>query len=141
MIETVTRLTELEEHIKKSGLGFRDAILDYYKKLGETLGFEVRVNAPLIMHGVNLGNIDLMWVQPNVVFFCEFGAFDEVLKHLWKIAELQPELAVLVLSSNSRCKPEKVAELIRKSGLTENIRNRTLVLDIERRKIMHSPKP
>lgn len=132
MIERLTNFEELEAFTKSSELGYKEATVEYYKQLGEKLGFTTRIDSSVIKHGLNLGKASLIWLEPNVVFFCEFGNFDEILKHLWKAVEMEPELVVLLLSSNSSCKPSYVKTLIDKSGSLENLKNKFLILDVSK---------
>lgn len=133
MLSKLSDFTELECHIESSSLTFREAIIDYYAVLGERLGFEVRRNASVIKHGVNLGKLDLMWLEPNIIFCVEFGSFEEILKHLWRIQEYDPENAVLVLSSKSACKPADVKKTVENSSLKDKV----IVLDVSEKKVTH----
>jgi len=139
MIDELKNFEELEEHIGNSNLKYREAILDYYKKLGERMGFTVRENFSVIKNGVNSGKLDIIWIEPNITFITEFGKLDDILKHLWKLVEFSPSLAVLLLSSKSECKAEKVSELIEKSDITREIKNRFLILDVTEKKVIREP--
>jgi len=139
MIDELKNFEELEEHTKNSDLKYLEAILDYYKNLGEKLGFTVRENSSVIKNGVNSGRLDVIWLEPNIAFAAEFGKFDDILKHLWKLVEFSPSLAVLLLSSKSECKAEKVSELIEKSDITREIKNRVLILDVTEKKVIREP--
>lgn len=140
MIDELKKFEELEEHIKNSGLKYGEAILDYYKNLGERLGFTVRENSSVIKNGVNSGRLDVIWLEPNIAFVVEFGRFEDILKHLWKIVEFSPSLAVLLLSSKSECRAEKVSELVEKSGITREIRDRFLIIDVTEKKVVREPQ-
>ena len=139
MIDELKKFEELEEHIKNSGLKYGEAILEYYKNLGEKLGFTVRENSSVIKNGVNSGRLDVIWLEPNIAFAAEFGRFEDILKHLWKLVEFSPSLAVLLLSSKSECRAEKVSELIEKSDITREIKNRFLILDVTEKKVIREP--
>ncbi len=139
MIDELKNFEELEEHTKNSGLKYREAILEYYKNLGEKLGFTVRENSSVIKNGVNSGRLDVIWLEPNIAFAVEFGRFEDILKHLWKLVEFSPSLAVLLLSSKSECKAEKVSELIEKSDITREIKNRFLILDVTEKRVIREP--
>jgi len=134
MIDELTNFSDIESFIKKSNLGLKEALIKYYESLGERMGFTVRRNFTVIKNSINLGKLDLIWVEPNVVFCFEFGNFDEILKHLWKILEFEPKLGVIILSSNSQCKPALVLGLIEKSPLLEGHRKGFLILDIAEKK-------
>ena len=60
MIEKLTKFDELEDYTKNSNLNYRDAIISYYKTLGENLGFTVRGNPSVIKHGINFGRINMI---------------------------------------------------------------------------------
>src|SRR3989338_5643688 len=112
MIDAITNFSEIESFLKKSNLGLKEALIKYYENLGEQMGFTVRRNFTVIKNSINLGRLDLVWVEPNVVFCFEFGNFDEILKHFWKVLEFEPKMAVILLSSKSQCKPAAVFGLI-----------------------------
>ena len=139
MIDELKKFEGLEEHRGNSNLKYREAILDYYKKLGERMGFTVRENFSVIKNGVNSGKLDIIWIEPNITFITEFGKLDDILKHLWKIVEFSPSLAVLLLSSKSECRAEKVSELIEKSDITREVKNRFLILDVTEKKVIREP--
>jgi len=134
MFPGITDFDKLEEHVRESELAYREAILDYYKTLGEELGFTVRENSSVIVGGINYGKIDLVWVDPGIAFACEFGAFDEILKHLIRIMKLDPEKAVLILSEKSQCKPEQVKKLITEDPILSNIREKITIIDVANKK-------
>ncbi len=136
MIEKLTNFDEIEAYKDESGLGFKEALIGYFTNLGENLGFTTRANFSVIRHGVGLGKADLIWVEPNIIFFTEFGNFDEILKPLWKTVELEPALSVLILSSNSSCSPSQVKTLIDKSKVLKDIRKRFLILDISKKEYL-----
>ncbi len=137
MIERVSNFAEIEEHVKKSGLNFRDALTGYYKTLGEKLGFTVRVNSSVIKYGVNLGKLDVVWVEPNIVFCCEFGNTEEMLKTLWKMTEVNPEHAVLIVSSGSMCRPDNAKKIVENSALLKNFKQKFIILDISDKKVVY----
>jgi predicted glycoside hydrolase/deacetylase ChbG (UPF0249 family) len=140
MIETVSNFKELHEHVKTCGLSFRDAVVDYYRVLGERLGFTVRKDASVIEYGLNFGKVSLIWVEPNTVFCLEFGGSEEILKHLWRVLEHKPDKAVFILSSGSQCKPDYVEKIVRNSYLLSECRDRIIVLDVSEKKVVY-PRP
>ena len=121
-------------------LNYRDAIISYYKTLGENLGFTVRENPSIIKHGINFGRINMIWLEPNVTITVEFGNFENILGHLWRILEYSPELAVLVLSSKSGCKASDVAKLVEQSELLENKQKKFLIIDVTDKKVVYAPR-
>lgn len=137
MIQTVSRFGELKKHVSGSGMPFREAVVDYYRLLGGRLGFTFMENASVIKHGVNLGKVDLVWVEPNVAFYAEFSNMGELTKHLFKILELGSEWSVLILSSNSSCKPDDARKIVANSAAFEKIRDRVIILDLSKEKIIH----
>jgi len=139
MINELKKFQKLEEHVKNSKLKYRDAILEYYKNLGESLGFTVRGNSSVINHGINFGKLDVIWIEPNIAFVIEFGKFEDILKHLWRLVEFSPNIAVLILSSNSECRAEKVSSLIQKSEILRELRDRFLILDVTEKKAIKEP--
>jgi len=139
MINELKKFEELEEYVKRSRLKYRDAILEYYRNLGERFGFTVRENSSVIRQGINLGRLDVIWIEPNITFVIEFGNFEEILKHLWRLVEFSPNLSVLILSSKSDCRAEKVSELIEKSEILAELRNRFLILDVTEKKVVREP--
>ena len=136
MIKDIRDFEGLDRHIKSSKHGFRSAIIEYYAKLGKRLKYNVRENATVIRHGINLGKIDLIWIEPDVVFTLEFDSIDTILKNLWKIVEINPGLAVIVLSSKSNCKPSDVSKLIKNSRITKNIKENFMILDIGKKEVV-----
>ncbi len=137
MIDILTNFEELEKYVKNSELPYREAVIDYYKGLGENHGFTVRKDSSVIRYGINLGKIDLIWLEPNIVFTIEFGNLDEILKHLWCVLEFSPNLAVLLLSSKSGCKAPDVVKLIKNSSVLEKMSKRFLVLDLTEKEVLY----
>ena len=127
----------LSEHVKSCGLPFREAVIDYFKSLGEKLGFTTRASSTVIKYGVNFGKADLVWVEPNIIFFIEFGPLEDVLKHLWKTLEASPENAVFLLSSASQCKPEQVRKIVENSEALEGVRDKIILLDVSGGKVVY----
>jgi len=82
MLEELSDLKKLDAFVKDSKLKYRDALIAYYKKLGLDAGFTVRENAPVIRNTLNLGRIDLAYLEPNIAFVFEFGNFEEIYRHL-----------------------------------------------------------
>jgi hypothetical protein len=115
MIDGITDAAALKKHVKESKLKFNEAIIDYYKSLGKKHGFTCLANSQAIANAVDYGRIELVWVEPNIVFMLEFGLPDDLYKHLFKAAVLKPAKAVLVLSTKSRCSPKKAKELIERT--------------------------
>ncbi|MBN2014642.1 MAG: hypothetical protein JW778_05635 [Candidatus Altiarchaeota archaeon] len=136
MRDNIADFEGLAEHVEKSGLNYREAILDFYKNLGEKSGFTVRRDSSIIRYGLNLGRMDLIWIEPNITFTIEFGSLDEILKHLWRILEFSPSLAVLLLSSKSGCKATDVLKLINSSPLLEPMKKKFLILDLTEEEIV-----
>jgi hypothetical protein len=140
MIDKITDFSALEKSVKSSpDLKYKDAIIGHYKNLGTCLGYTARDNFSVIKNTVNYGKLDLIWVEPNVVFAAEFGSMDDIYKHLWRIIELAPKTAVLVLSSKSACKAEEVVKIIEKSKLTQDQLKSFVVLDVTEKKILKGP--
>ena len=136
MDDFIVKFKDLKDHIKKSELGYKESIREFYKVLGEKNGFAVRENSTIIRYGLNLGKIDLIWLDPNITFTIEFSNLEDILKQLWKISELSPELAVLILSSKSGCKATDVKKLIDHSELTKNRDTRFMLLDLSEEKVL-----
>lgn len=139
LIDEITNFQKLEEYTKNSNLKFREAIIAYYKKMGEEKGFSVRENTPIIKNTVNYGKIELIWLEPNITFTTEFGNLEEIYKHLWKILEYEPNIAVLILSSKAGCKAEEAAKIISKSTLVGEKRKNFVLMDITEKKVLTSP--
>jgi len=140
MIDKITDFAALEKSVKSvPDLKYKDAIIRHYKNLGESLGYTARDNFSVIKNTVNYGKLDLIWVEPNVVFAAEFGSLDDIYKHLWRIIELAPKTAVLVLSSKSACKAEEVVKIIEKSRLSSDQLKMFLVLDVTGNKVLKGP--
>jgi len=115
MKELISDFKGLREFITGSGLKFNDALIVYYKSVGEKQGFTVVSDSSVIRGAYNFGKVDLVWVEPNVVFAREFGVLDDIFRHLWRIMLLKPAVAVLLLSGNSQCSPKKVREIVSKT--------------------------
>ena len=115
MIELLTDYTGLRDFIKGSELKFRDALIEYYRRVGEEQGITALKDSTVIKNAVNYGRVDLLWVEPNTVFCSEFSVLDDIYKHLWRIMVLKPSVAVLLLSGNSQCNPRKVKEIVERT--------------------------
>ncbi len=124
---------ELGKYLKNSNLPFRDAILEYYASLGEKLGFTVRRNSLVVQHGINMGRLDLMWVEPAVVFICEFGEFENLLKQAWKAVEVSPGKIVVITSSKAKCSTKNVCMLVERSEVIGKIRPNFVIIDVNDR--------
>jgi len=131
------RFDELAAHVKDSGLPFREAIVDYYAKLGEAQRHTVRTQVSVIQHGLNFGKLELLWLEPRVAFATEFGAFEEILKTLWRLVEFSPDKAVLLLSSKSACKPKHVAALLSNSKPLAELREKCAILDVSENRLVY----
>lgn len=128
-IPELEKFSKMEKFLEESELSYKEAILQYYKNLGENLGFTCRENFSVIKHALNLGKLDLLWVEPKVTFTLEFSSMEKLFQELVKISEFSPQLAVLVLSSNStNCKPKDVSKFIPESSLFSQ--EKFLVLDL-----------
>lgn len=136
MKETIADFDKLAEYVEGSNLLYKEAVIEYYKNLGEKHNFTVRKNASVIVYGINLGKIDLIWLEPNITFTIEFSNMEDILKHLWRILEFSPSLSVLLLSSKAGCKASDVLKLIKNSTILQPMRNRFLVLDLTEEEIL-----
>jgi hypothetical protein len=114
-MDVIGNIKDLKNHIKKSKNPYKDAILDYYKLVGETQGYTTLKNTPAIANGIDYGKIDLVWAEPNIIFMCEFGLPEDLYKSLFKATVIKPAKAVIILSSKSRCKPQIAQEIILKT--------------------------
>ncbi|MFH1402883.1 MAG: hypothetical protein ABIH11_01275 [Candidatus Altiarchaeota archaeon] len=130
MIGLISNIRELNEHAKKSGKQYKQAIIEYYRTIGESQGFTTAENSSVINNTVNYGNIDLVWIEPNIVFCIEFGLLDDIYKHFFRLIQLRPSLSVLILSSNSKCRPDKVEEIIKKTPELKFLRDKTVIVDV-----------
>ncbi|MBD3388597.1 MAG: hypothetical protein GF416_05970 [Candidatus Altiarchaeales archaeon] len=128
MKDAIKDMEGLREHMKSTDLKFREAILEYYRKLGEKQGFTVVQGSSAIRKAVNFGKLDLAWVEPNIVFTSEFGLLDDIYKHLWRVMVLKPCIAVLLLSGNSRCNPGRVKEIVEKTEELNDVE--FIILDV-----------
>lgn len=136
MRDVIADFEGLMTYVEGSELNYREAVLDFYKNLGEKHGFTVRKDSTVIRYGLNLGRMDLIWVEPNITFTIEFGSLDEILKHLWRVLEFSPSLAVLLLSSKSGCKAADVLKLIKNSPLLADMKEKFLVLDLTEEEVL-----
>jgi len=112
LIEEIADLVGLKTHVKGCQLPFKDAHIDYYRALGERLGFTVVKSPQVIVSGFDFGKLDLAWVEPDIVFFSEYALLEDIYPHLYKVMVLKPAHCVILASSNSKCKPEKIRRLI-----------------------------
>lgn len=137
MIELLTNFKELKEHMKKkSSLGFKEAIVNYYKEVGENQGFTTVENSSVIKNTINYGKIDLVWIEPNTIFCVEFGLLEDVYKHLFKVSQMKPNMTVFILSSNSKCNPEKVKAILDKTPELFDIKKKSIIIDIAGEKVL-----
>ena len=132
MDELLTDFTGLEKHVKDCGLPYLEAVIDYYRVLGEQQGFTVAKDASVIKNAHNFGKIELIWVEPNTAFIKEFGTLADIYQHLWKIMILQPAHTVILLSGNSNCKPEKIKQIVEKTPQLK--KTKFTILDITKHK-------
>lgn len=139
ILKEITDLNSLDRYAKNAGLKFRDAILRYYKERGESLGLTVRENATIIKNGVNYGRVDMIWLEPNIVFVNEFGNLEEIYRHLWKVLEYSPNYAVFLLSSKSSCKAEEVDKIVDRSALVGEKKKIFFIMDVTEKKIIRQP--
>jgi len=139
LIDEIADFQKLDGSIKASKLKYREAVIDHYKRLGESRGYSVRENAQVIRNKVNLGRLDLAWLEPNIIFALEFGSTEEIYRHLWKILEVSPSMAALILSSKSGCRPKEINKLIDNSGLLKEKRDIFLIIDISEKKVVRRP--
>ena len=130
MKEIISDFNKLAEYVDASDLPYKEAVIEYFQELGEKNKFTVRKDSSVIKYGINLGKLDLIWLEPNITFTIEFGGFEEILKHLWRIIEFSPSLSVLLLSSKSGCRAADVAKLIKNSPLLASMKDRFMVLDL-----------
>jgi hypothetical protein len=128
--EVISDFNKLAEYVDASDLPYKEAVIEYYRELGEKNKFTVRKDSSVIKYGINFGKIDLIWLEPNITFTIEFGGFEEILKHLWRIIEFSPSLSVLLLSSKSGCRAADVAKLIKNSPLLAPMKDRFMILDL-----------
>ena len=70
MIEGLVDFGKLDTHVKSCGRPFREAVVGYFKKLGEERGYSIRENSPFVKYGLSLGRITLAWVETKTLFFC-----------------------------------------------------------------------
>ena len=112
-------------------LGARDAMLAHYAGLGMSLGFTSSRGAPLLAHGTTIGKIDCVWSsnRPVVAFELELGEKEEALSALWKLAELGPELAVIITNSGDSLDTTK--SVILRSQMTRALNQMFLLFEIE----------
>ena len=112
MKELLTDFAGLNAYIKSSDKGYLDALRAYYKMVGEDAGFTVVIGAQIITNSVDFGKVDMAWVESNVLFAFEFGKSEDAYKHLFKFMVAKPALGVMITSSKSSLKPNKVKEMI-----------------------------
>lgn len=136
MKDIISDFEALAEYVESSDLSYREAVIDFYRELGEKHKFTVRKDSSVIRYGVNLGKLDLIWLEPNITFTIEFGSFEEILKHLWRIIEFSPSLSVLLLSSKSGCRAADVSKLIKNSPLLAPMNGRFMILDLTEEEVV-----
>lgn len=128
MKELITDFQGLKSHVKASRLKFHDAVIDYYRMVGEKQGFTALKDSTVIRKAHNFGKLDLVWAEPNIAFVSEFGLPDDIYRHLWRLMVYKPKVAVILLSGNSQCSPRKVKEIVSRTPQLEGIE--FLVLDV-----------
>ncbi|MCX6695247.1 MAG: hypothetical protein NTU61_02995 [Candidatus Altiarchaeota archaeon] len=136
MIELLTKFDELKNYAKNSKLGFKEAIVKYYKEVGEKQGFTVVEGSSVIKNTVNYGKVDLVWIEPNTVFCLEFGLLDDIYKHFFRVMQLKPSMTVFILSGNSKCSPDKVKEIIERTPELSAIKGKYAILDVTEGKVV-----
>ena len=130
MIELLINFKEMREYAKASKLAFKDAIVRYYKEVGERQGFTTSENSSVIRNTINYGKVDLVWIEPNTIFCLEFGVLEDIYKHFFKVMQMKPSMIVFILSGNSKCSPEKVKEILVKTPELEEIRKNAVIIDV-----------
>ncbi|MFH1055266.1 MAG: hypothetical protein V1744_04130 [Candidatus Altiarchaeota archaeon] len=128
MIELLSDFNGMKEFMKGSRLKLKEGLMEYYRQIGEKHGFTVLKDSSVIKDAFDFGKVDLVWVEPNVIFTCEFGLLDDIYRHLWRIMVLRPAVAALLLSGNSQCNPKKVKEIVRRAKELEGIE--VVLLDV-----------
>lgn len=136
MKDIISDFNKLAEYVDASDLPYREAVIEYFQELGEKHKFTVRKDSSVIKYGINLGKLDLIWLEPNITFTIEFGGFEEILKHLWRIIEFSPSLSVLLLSSKSGCRAADAAKLIKSSPLLAPMKDRFMILDLTEEEVI-----
>ncbi|MFH0862960.1 MAG: hypothetical protein V1875_08030 [Candidatus Altiarchaeota archaeon] len=134
MKELLSDFAGLKAHLKECKMPFRGALIEYYRTLGEKQGFTALKDSSVIRNAYNFGRVDLVWVEPNVAFEMEFGLLDDIFRHMWKLMVLSPRMAVLLVSGNSKCSPQKVKELVSKTPQLSGIE--FVVIDVSGGKIL-----
>ncbi|MEW6328729.1 MAG: hypothetical protein AB1468_01295 [Candidatus Micrarchaeota archaeon] len=133
-IQKITNLESLRAFLSSHPeLGARDAMLTHYAEMGMQLSFRSSRDAPIHAHGTNLGSVDCAWNSPHnvpvVALELELGEREEMLGAVWKLAELAPELAVIIV--NSADVLEQTKSLLLRSKLTRALTQTFLIFEIE----------
>jgi hypothetical protein len=134
MIELLTDFHGLKKFIKESDLKFKDALVEYYRRVGEEQGFTILKDSSVIKNAVNYGRVDLVWVESNTVFCSEFSLPDDIYRHLFRIMVLKPSIAVLLLSGASQLSPQRVKQIVGGTPQLEGIE--FVILDVSSGKII-----
>jgi len=114
-MDSLIDTTGLKAHVKASKLAYKDAVIDYFRLLGEKHGFTTLTNTPAIANATDYGRIDLVWVEPNIIFMSEFGIPEDPIQTPIQSHSPKPSKTVIILSSKSRCTPKKAKEIIEKT--------------------------
>lgn len=120
----------MTEFIKESRLPYKEAVVEYIAKQGESRNFTVRKYSSVVKHGVNLGKVDVAWLEPNTHFHCEFAKLEDALTGIVQSLEAGAEKIVLVLSSKGAVKPAHVKTLLEDSQILSSFKEKIVLLDV-----------
>jgi len=120
----------LSEFIRESRLPYKDAVVEYIAKQGESRDFTVRKYSSVVKYGVNLGKVDVAWLEPNTHFHCEFAKVEDALTGIVQSLEAGAEKVVLVLSSKGAVKPAHVKALLEDSLILSSFKEKIIVADV-----------
>lgn len=131
MKDILTSFEGMDEFIKRYDKGYLGGLRAYYRMVGVEAGYSVVEGAQIIRECIDFGKADMAFIEPNIIFGFEFGILDDAFKHLYRFMIAEPKLGVMVTSSRSSLKPERVRQVI--DG-TRNLRDMDIiVLDTEKK--------
>ncbi len=131
-IQKITNIESLRAFLASHPeLGARDAIITHYVEMGMQSGLRSSRDAPILAYGTTLGKIDCVWASHTTVvaFELELGEKEEALGAIWKLAELAPELAVIVVNSADVLDPVK--SMLLRSKMTRGLSQTFLLFEME----------
>ncbi|MFH1285426.1 MAG: hypothetical protein ABIH99_02475 [Candidatus Micrarchaeota archaeon] len=135
MLEEICGLEKLGEFLEKNPGNLHERIIQHYVMLGESLGFKAERNVAVFADGKGRGAECCWFAEGKRVagFEVEFGNKEEMRKAFARLEMLNPEIAVLFVSSSARAgfSISELKEIVGSSQFLKNEGKKFVIADIE----------